>query len=84
MGTPYFSLCPWDSPGKNTGVGCHPSPYRSLEKNKDSSNRKIQSFDKGANAVGWKKGNIHTSGAGTLDVSMQIGIWTEILHFSQS
>ena len=20
---PGFSLCPWDSPGKNTGVGCH-------------------------------------------------------------
>ena len=19
-------LCPWDSPGKNTGVGCHPDP----------------------------------------------------------
>ena len=19
-------LCPWDSPGKNTGVGCHPPP----------------------------------------------------------
>ena len=22
-------LCPWDSPGKNTGVGCHP-PLRDL------------------------------------------------------
>jgi len=22
VGTPRF-LCPWDSPGKNTGVGCH-------------------------------------------------------------
>ena len=20
---PYGLLCPWDSPGKNTGVGCH-------------------------------------------------------------
>ena len=23
---PVRSLCPWDSPGKNTGVGCHPLP----------------------------------------------------------
>ena len=22
-GSPLGSLCPWDSPGKNTGVGCH-------------------------------------------------------------
>ena len=21
-----FLLCPWNSPGKNTGVGCHSSP----------------------------------------------------------
>ena len=22
-GSPLGSICPWDSPGKNTGVGCH-------------------------------------------------------------
>ena len=22
-GQPTWLLCPWDSPGKNTGVGCH-------------------------------------------------------------
>ena len=26
---PARLLCPWDSPGKNTGVGCHP-PLRDL------------------------------------------------------
>ena len=23
---PYGLLCPWDSPGENTGVGCHAPP----------------------------------------------------------
>ena len=25
-GSPPRLLCPWDSPGKNTGVGCHALP----------------------------------------------------------
>ena len=27
---PTRLLCPWDSPGKNTGVGCHALPQRTL------------------------------------------------------
>ena len=26
MTVPASLLCPWNSPGKNTGVGCHPDP----------------------------------------------------------
>ena len=34
---PTRLLCPWDSPGKNTGVGCHyPSPMHESEKWKGS------------------------------------------------
>ena len=74
---PYGLLCPWDSPGKNTGVGCRFFPTKGL-------NRRLFSI------LNWQAGSlplappgkqVYSSDLGNLFIDRVVILETKVLTF---